>query len=515
MSNVTKCTTSTHSAARCLDIVSRLITLVMCVYIAVTPSLVLANSYSGAVDFHGFNNFVRTAGGAIADFWFKNKNTAQAFASKANISNGMLGGVAFKRILRLTPIGIATGFAVDEIVSALTAEGWIVDVANQEIYKPTGGWCVNANSYAQERQFCADNPVNAAAIYIAHVNPILKDQKKMTGSDGKITYGLYGQMSTPVLKSESTSYAQVDAKVTYSDPAYAPASAQIFLQKFDQGKILATQADVADVLPKVSDAQIESLVGTPDFAKEPHAPTLAAAAAAGVATPALDGPAGCASRGMGHGTFNGTVHCVNPEVAGVKDNLSGDTVGTNTGTDAATNPQTETKTTTTTTTNPDGSVTETKTTTTKNPDGTTTTTTTTTTKNPDGTTSETTKTDAKPKETPAFCAWAQTLCNWLDWTKEEPAKPTESANKVPVGAISESDVLPNFDIYQERVYFNDQCPAPIPIDVSLFGKSVTTDFSYKPLCDFMSAIKPFVIASAYITGAYIISGVGRGGGNDG
>jgi len=68
---------------------------------------------------------------------------------------------------------------------------------------------------------------------------------------------------------------------------------------------------------------------------------------------------------------------------------------------------------------------------------------------------------------------------------------------------------------QSRVVFANQCPAPIPIDITLLGTSVEAELSYQPLCDFMTMIKPFVIASAYLTGAYIISGVGRGGGNDG
>lgn len=107
------------------------------------------------------------------------------------------------------------------------------------------------------------------------------------------------------------------------------------------------------------------------------------------------------------------------------------------------------------------------------------------------------------------------MCSWFNWTKEEPAKPAESVNKVPIAEMSESDILPNWDMSQQRVTFASQCPAGIPINFSLMGSSISTDFSYQPLCEFMSAIKPFVIASAYITGAYIIAGVGRGGGNDG
>lgn len=191
MSNALKRTTSFNAAPRGLDIVSRLITLVMCFYIAVTPSLVFANSYTGAVNFNGFNNFVRTAAGATADFWFKNKNTAQAFASKANISNGMLGGVAFKRILRLTPYALAVGFVVDEIINALTAEGWVVDIPNQQIYKPTGGWCVRANSPyhpATNGQFffCAPTAVAAVAAYLIVANEAAKTASKRANSSGAI-----------------------------------------------------------------------------------------------------------------------------------------------------------------------------------------------------------------------------------------------------------------------------------------------------------------------------------------
>ena len=518
MSNAIKRTTSFNAAPRGLDIVSRLITLVMCFYIAVTPSLVFANTYTGAVNFFGFNNFKRTASGAVADFWFQNKNTAQVFGARAKVvTNAALGTVARSRILRLTPQALIVSFAVGEVISALTAKDWIVDQQNQRIYKSIGGWCVRPSTtdFPAGSTFCSDSPVTAVQRFIDVVNPAVREKAKRTNESGVVYYlehlkysapSLFGTITASSTGAEVRLNYQVSSAGGYGSPtAYFP----VFLDKVATSQINATDADVAAVLPSVSDAQIQDLVSTPDYAKEPHAPTLDAAAAAGVATAPVAGSE-CAGKS---GTFNGSVFCVSDAPAGVRDNLSGETgsaAGTSTG--EAANIGTRTKTDTKSTTNADGSVTDTTTTTTTNPDGTSVTQTTTKTTNPDGTTTTTT-TGQKASEMPAFCAYAQTLCNWLDWTKQEPVNTAN--NKVTVAESTESDVLPNFDISQQRVVFTANCPASIPIHISMFGSSVNTSFSHQPLCEFMSNLRPFVIAAAYITGAYIIAGTGRGGGNDG
>ncbi|OVM95305.1 virulence factor TspB C-terminal domain-related protein, partial [Acinetobacter baumannii] len=67
----------------------------------------------------------------------------------------------------------------------------------------------------------------------------------------------------------------------------------------------------------------------------------------------------------------------------------------------------------------------------------------------------------------------------------------------------------NFDD-GSRINFDQTCPQPQPIQVTFMGVTQDASFSFEPLCNFMIMIRPFVIGSAYLIGAYIVMGLSRG-----
>jgi hypothetical protein len=126
---------------------------------------------------------------------------------------------------------------------------------------------------------------------------------------------------------------------------------------------------------------------------------------------------------------------------------------------------------------------------------------------------------AKDFEIPAFCDWAKPVCTAIEWLTEEPVSSSanDPKNKVPIddiGVLNSRSPIPNHNPDEVRVSWSAYCPSDIPISFTLLGKTSNFGFKYKPICDFMTSLKPFVVAAGYLSGAYIIGGLGRGG-NDG
>lgn len=121
---------------------------------------------------------------------------------------------------------------------------------------------------------------------------------------------------------------------------------------------------------------------------------------------------------------------------------------------------------------------------------------------------------------PEFCGWAPTICQaaqsainfpgtvaeyWEKtdkWMTEEPTDTSDTKPEI-------KDLQLNFDD-ADRVTFSQACPQSQPIEVTFMGVSQNAIFSYEPLCNFMTMIRPFVIGAAYLIGAYIVMGLSRG-----
>ena len=172
---------------------------------------------------------------------------------------------------------------------------------------------------------------------------------------------------------------------------------------------------------------------------------------------------------------------------------------------ADTTPKTSTK----TETLPDGSTRKTDTKTETLPDGSTKTTETVTTTKPDGSTSTTTSeqitSPVAETSIPPACEYFATLCEWMNWTKEN--NDIAGDNEVP--EINSIDVG---QLDTGTFKATPGCPAPILAPVS-FGTGGTVEISYEPICQFAtkwSLVAPLI---GFFSGAMIIVGLGRKGGD--
>jgi len=103
--------------------------------------------------------------------------------------------------------------------------------------------------------------------------------------------------------------------------------------------------------------------------------------------------------------------------------------------------------------------------------------------------------DKTPFELPAFCKWASKVCDFIDWFKDDDLP----KNELPPIDIKD---LPIDQSAADKKYYDAkaQCPSPEKIALA-FG---TIDFDYTNICNFFTKIAPFIMASAYLTGAFIV-----------
>ncbi|QPS05467.1 virulence factor TspB C-terminal domain-related protein [Acinetobacter johnsonii] len=117
----------------------------------------------------------------------------------------------------------------------------------------------------------------------------------------------------------------------------------------------------------------------------------------------------------------------------------------------------------------------------------------------------TTGTSTGSLQLPAFCDWAGIVCDWINWTKEEPDQPEE-----PEPVFEEINVpFTPFSIAK----FNAQCPPDENLSLNLMGQEMSFVFPMKPFCDFFSGIKPFVIALASFWAVKLIGNASFNSGN--
>lgn len=117
----------------------------------------------------------------------------------------------------------------------------------------------------------------------------------------------------------------------------------------------------------------------------------------------------------------------------------------------------------------------------------------------------TTGTSTGSFQLPAFCDWAGIVCDWINWTKEQPDQPEE-----PKPVFEEINVpFTPFSIAK----FNAQCPPDENLSLNLMEQEMSFVFPMKPFCDFFSGIKPFVIALASFWAVKLIGNASFNSGN--
>lgn len=111
-------------------------------------------------------------------------------------------------------------------------------------------------------------------------------------------------------------------------------------------------------------------------------------------------------------------------------------------------------------------------------------------------------TPVPPEPSPIECdanGFYKKVCDWMNWTQKPHTEPT-TTNVVVVDKTS--DIV----IDDSRIRFNDQCPAPKDINLTVAGHSFSEFLDYQPLCDFFTQLHPFVVGMGGVSTALIIAG---------
>lgn len=118
-----------------------------------------------------------------------------------------------------------------------------------------------------------------------------------------------------------------------------------------------------------------------------------------------------------------------------------------------------------------------------------------------------------------LCQFADSFEDYKKWIKGEGKDSNGNPNGIPdgtpngavsVGQTTLSDAgLTGAETETDYIKFTASCPADYTFDFSLFGQSKSIGFSYKPLCDIAPYIRIINIIMAYISGAFIVLGIGR------
>lgn len=116
-----------------------------------------------------------------------------------------------------------------------------------------------------------------------------------------------------------------------------------------------------------------------------------------------------------------------------------------------------------------------------------------------------TKDPQLPEQKPWVCSTSsltQKICDWIDFTKEEPAIPADD----PIIPI---DKTKDIELDKNILTFNKSCPAPQSFSFNMLGKTHSNQFDFKPFCDVATAIKPIILAVGGLVSIYILTGTPR------
>ncbi|QSQ40421.1 hypothetical protein ISN35_15310 [Xanthomonas translucens pv. undulosa] len=117
---------------------------------------------------------------------------------------------------------------------------------------------------------------------------------------------------------------------------------------------------------------------------------------------------------------------------------------------------------------------------------------------PDATpTPDTSETQPMESEWPTFCGWAGKVCDFIDWVRSD----GEAEKELPEQEI---DINPNG---WSSGISGGSCPAAETFTVNVAGSQGQGEFSWQPLCDFSTLLRPFLIAVASVAAVMILAGL--------
>ncbi|WP_226977766.1 virulence factor TspB C-terminal domain-related protein [Xanthomonas sp. LMG 12461] len=110
------------------------------------------------------------------------------------------------------------------------------------------------------------------------------------------------------------------------------------------------------------------------------------------------------------------------------------------------------------------------------------------------------KTQPMESQWPTFCSWAGKVCDFVDWMRSDGEPEKE---------LPERDIEINPNSWSSGIG-GGSCPAPETFTVNVAGSSGQGEFSWQPLCDFSTLLRPFLIVVASIAAAMILAGLRSG-----
>lgn len=108
-------------------------------------------------------------------------------------------------------------------------------------------------------------------------------------------------------------------------------------------------------------------------------------------------------------------------------------------------------------------------------------------------------TQVHESEWPMFCGWATTVCDFIDWMREEP--PAEEKPEVPW------DEQPIEQVQWTSGLGGGSCPAPVVVPINFNGHNSVVEFEFTPMCSFASTMRPILIAIAMLLAGFILAGL--------
>lgn len=120
---------------------------------------------------------------------------------------------------------------------------------------------------------------------------------------------------------------------------------------------------------------------------------------------------------------------------------------------------------------------------------------------PDATPKDPMETQPMESAWPTFCAWASTVCDFINWVKTD--DPDTARPEVPWEEENPASITQSWS----SGLGGGSCPAPVTFSVSLSGTTASPEFSFEPVCQFGTVMRPVIIALAAIIAGFIIAGV--------
>lgn len=109
--------------------------------------------------------------------------------------------------------------------------------------------------------------------------------------------------------------------------------------------------------------------------------------------------------------------------------------------------------------------------------------------------------DPAPSAWPSFCGWASAVCDFFKWVKTD--DPDTQRPEVPWEEQDPASITQSWS----SGLGGGSCPAPVTFSVSLSGTTASPEFSFEPVCQFGTVMRPVIIALAAIIAGFIIAGV--------